>query len=247
MDPLSSLTENPKSVNLSSDDGQRQAYTNIRPYINNSIQSRSSRIYKAPQPQLFSGGLDALATRDWLEHLEMYCTHTNFPEKEWSSAAVDYLRGTALNWFRTSKLSESTPWASFKSAFIKEFCRADHEGNIPMELRDLKQRDVKEITPYINRFRELVLQLDDPADDMLRECFVAGLVLQTQVQVQIADPKSWQEAMQVAERINGIYARAGSKTKLSPQERAHLKRTGGCFRCRKQGHVSSQCCGTMAM
>ncbi|KAG0308425.1 hypothetical protein BGZ99_001147 [Dissophora globulifera] len=289
MDPLNSLIENLKFLNLSSNEGRAQAYTSIQSHVN-STQNHTSNSYKAPQPQLFSGGRDALATRDWLEQLERYCKRTNFPEEEWSSAAVDYLRSTALTWFRTSKLAEKTPWELFKKAFIAEFRPADHERNILMELRDLKQRDVKEMTTYINQFRDLALQLYDPADEMLREYFVAGLISQTQVQVQIADPKSWQEAIQVSERINGIFARSASKTKttfmqpqsapknhelpkaepmdidamfnttginafqrgqpglikLSPQERAHLTRTGGCFRCRKQGHLASQCRAPMA-
>ena len=215
MDPLSSIIEDLRGLNLTSDEGQRQAYNTIRSHVNNSVQSRINNSYKAPKPQLFSGGRDALVTRDWLEQLERYCKRTNFPEDEWSSAAIDHLRGTALTWFRTSKLSENTPWASFKSAFTKEFRPSDHERHILMELRDLKQRDVKEIGTYINRFRDLALQLDDPIDHMLREYFVAGLMLHTQVQVEIANPKSWQEAIQVAERINDIYARAVSKTKTT--------------------------------
>src|SRR5258706_1754252 len=30
-------------------------------------------------------------------------------------------------------------------------------------------------------------------------------------------------------------------TKLTPQERAELARTGSCFRCREQGHMAAQC------
>jgi hypothetical protein len=77
-----------------------------------------------------------------------------------------------------------------------------------MELRNLKQPSVKDMTTYVNRFRDLALQLDKPADEMLREYFIEGLTLQTRVQVEIANPSTWSDAIRTAERINGVFARA---------------------------------------
>ncbi|KAF9272089.1 hypothetical protein BGZ68_002713, partial [Mortierella alpina] len=119
----------------------------------------------------------------------------------------------------------------------------------------------------------------------------------TQLQVQIANPRTWQEAIAVAERINSVYVRVRHKVKadfmptqsqniaqkaqsdlpagepmdvdhlsaflasmtntfkrnttqyasrkplpkLTPTERAHLRRIGACYRCRKLGHIADKC------
>lgn len=173
-----------------------------------SAQALARSSYKAPKPTLFSGGRNALATRDWLQELERYCRHTALPTFEWTSAAVDHLRGPASTWFQTTKMTDKTPWADFKTAFLAEFRPSDHQRSILMELRNLKQPSVKDMTTYVNRFRDLALQLDKPADEMLREYFIEGLTLQTRVQVEIANPSTWSDAIRTAERINGVFARA---------------------------------------
>lgn len=214
MDPsIQNLVSGLGQLNLSQNGDREQAYAQIASALADAAKQAACHSYKAPKPQLFHGGRDALATRDWLEQLERYCKRTTLPPTEWTSAAIDHLRGTALTWFRMSHLRETTPWDAFKTEFTKEFKPSDHEHSILMELRDLKQASVKEISAYINRFRDLALQLDNPADDMLREYFIAGLVEKTQIQVQIANPDTWQEAVKVAERINGVYARALAKSK----------------------------------
>lgn len=105
-------------------------------------------------------------------------------------------------------MTDLSPWDEFKAAFLAEFRPSDHQRSILMELRNLKQPSVKDMTTYVNRFRDLALQLDKPSDEMLREYFIEGLVLQTRVQVEIACPSTWSEAIRVAERINGVFARA---------------------------------------
>jgi len=211
---IQNLVAGLSQLNLSQNDHREQAYTQIATLISDATrQVRKGTSYKAPKPQLFHGGRNALATRDWLEEIERYCRNTDLPEPEWTSAAIDHLRGTALTWYRMTNLPETTPWSAFKVAFTKEFKPSNHEHSVLMELRELKQASVNDISSYINRFRDLALQLNNPADDMLREYFISGLVSQTQLQVQIADPSSWQDAVKVAERVNGVFARASAKNK----------------------------------
>jgi hypothetical protein len=109
----------------------------------------------------------------------------------------------------------TTNWDTFKTEFTKEFKPSDHEQAIIRELRELRQTSLKDIDAYINRFRDLALQLDEPSDKMLREYFVQGLVTETQLQVQLANPSTWQQAISVAERINSVFVsvRHGPKTK----------------------------------
>ena len=289
-----------QQLNLKTEAGQNSAREQLQTLFNNA--SRSQVTYKAPRPQVFTGGRNALATRDWLETIECYCKRSNLPFSDWTEAAVDHLRGTARTWFRLSGLEATTDWDTFKTEFTKEFKPSDHEQAIIRELRDLRQTSLKDIDAYINRFRDLALQLDEPSDKMLREYFVQGLVTETQLQVQLANPSTWQEAISVAERINSVFTsvRHGHKTKaeflpsrtsnpssktepdlppgepmdvdhfstflaslvnsfqrkktpypsrrplpkLTPSDRAHLRRIGACFRCREIGHMADKCRGT---
>lgn len=172
------------------------------------VRANAASSYKAPKPSLFVGGRNALATRDWLQELERYCRRTALPREEWTSAAVDHLRGPASTWFQTTSMTDRSSWDDFKAAFLTEFRPSDHQRSILMELRTLKQPSVKDMTTYVNRFRDLALQLDKPVDEMLREYFIEGLVIDTRVQVEIANPSTWSDAIRVAERINGVFARA---------------------------------------
>ncbi|KAG0195830.1 hypothetical protein BGX28_000551, partial [Mortierella sp. GBA30] len=72
--------------------------------------SRQSDVltYKAPEPQLFGGGRNALATRDWLERMERYCKRSNVASDNSTEAAVDYLQGAALTWFRMLSRTKHT-------------------------------------------------------------------------------------------------------------------------------------------
>lgn len=210
---MESLIEDISNLDLEVQANRQNVASRIQAMIE---QARTVTSYKAPKPQIFQGGRNAIIARDWLDDLEGYCTQTNLPLDRWTGAAFDYLRGSARSWFRTAGLSRQTPWENFKSAFQIEFKPSDHERNILIELRDLKQISINDITNYIHRFRDLAFQLENPSDDMLREYFIAGLITQTQVQVQIANPTTWNEAISSAERINGVFSRALSKEKSVP-------------------------------
>ncbi|KAF9552750.1 hypothetical protein EC968_000417, partial [Mortierella alpina] len=106
-----------------------------------------------------------------------------------------------------------TEWDTFKTEFTKEFKPSDHQQAIIRELRELRQTGLRNIDGYISRFRDLALQLDDPTDTMLREYFIQGLVTDTQLQVQLANPPTWQEAVSVAERVNAVFVSVRHKTK----------------------------------
>ncbi|KAG0364191.1 hypothetical protein BGZ54_007754 [Gamsiella multidivaricata] len=211
MDSIDSLVNSLSSLNLSNASDRQRAYNQIQSAFQDL--SRSVSTDKASKPPLFHGGRDALVTRNWLEELERYCRRTNLAQKEWTFVAVDHLRGTALTWYHTSTLTDDTSWEVFKTAFVAESKSPGRERSILMELRELRQTSIKDITSYITRFCDLVLQLSNPTDDRLREYFISGLVTQVQLQVEIANLSTWQQAVKVAERINGVYVRAETKTK----------------------------------
>lgn len=209
---INDLINSLSTLNLHNQDDRNQAMNQISRLVNDTTVSRTT-VHKAPKPQFFNGGRNALATRDWLDEVERYCKRTGIPKNEWTSIAVDYLRGTASTWFRLSGLKESEEWEDFKTSFTQEFRPSNHNELVSAQLRDLRQKSVMDITSYINKFRELALQLDNPSDNYLRDLFITGLVTDTQIQVQLDNPKTWQEAIQVAERVNNVYARALSKSR----------------------------------
>ena len=211
MATIDEVINNLQRLNLSSESDRKAAREQLQALYTSA--SHNQVTYKAPRPQVFTGGRNALATRDWLESMECYCKRSNVPTTGWTEAAVDHLRGTARTWFRLSGLAATADWDTFKTEFTKEFKPSDHKQAIIRELRELRQNGLKNIDVYINRFRDLALQLDDPSDTMLREYFIQGLVTDTQLQVQLANPPTWQEAISVAERINAVFVSVRHKTK----------------------------------
>ncbi|KAF9948094.1 hypothetical protein BGZ72_009935, partial [Mortierella alpina] len=158
MATIDEVINNLQRLNLSSESDRKAAREQLQALYTSA--SRNQVTYKAPRPQVFTGGRNALATRDWLESMECYCKRSNVPTTGWTEAAVDHLRGTARAWFRLSGLSITADWDTFKTEFTKEFIPSDLKQAIIRELRELRQNNLKNIDVYINRFRDLALQLD---------------------------------------------------------------------------------------
>ena len=104
-----------------------------------------------------------------------------------------------------------------------------------------------------------MIDIPSMAEEDRLEHFLKGLKSDIQERVALQIPKNMNEACDMAQAIDSIrfhirtqgFQRnnnqptveidAIKKSKLTDQEREHLKRIGGCFACREVGHMSRNC------
>ena len=87
--------------------------------------------------------------------------------------------------------------------------------------------------------------------DLLHK-FVKGLKPAVQKEVELRDPKTWEEAVRMAERADAVFYRFGGESKSSKTEQPkkvnvnNIQAKGSssrviCWNCEKPGHLKRNC------
>jgi len=159
-----------------------------------------------------------------------------------------------------------TTWPEFCSALQRQFSPIDPTTTARNSLYKLTQRG--SVVAYVDEFRKLVLRIPDLSVEERVNRFINGLRQHIRTQVALQEPKALDEAIRLADICDRVMsAPTGSRAPrqerriepisssdpdamqvdavalqpLTPQQREQLRRTGGCFRCRKVGHVARDC------
>ena len=122
--------------------------------------------------------------------------------------ASTFLSGTAAVWWYTMVQAGQTPesWDQFKAAMIKEFPE-DHVRRAQDRLRKLKQ--ISSVFRYLSEFRNIVLTISDVTDGKKWEKFCTGLKYEVRLEVMKAITTSFDEAAQIALRVDSALWSAG--------------------------------------
>jgi hypothetical protein len=157
-------------------------------------------------------------------------------------------------------------WSEFCGALQRQFSPVNPVTAARNRLYRLNQRT--SVAAYADEFRKLVLRIGDLSMDEQVNRFINGLKPHIRAQVVVRDPTRLDEAIRVADAcdhaqlmpFNSRAPRYERRTvpasnydpdamqidavalqPLTPQQREQLRRTGGCFRCRKVGHLARDC------
>ena len=98
-------------------------------------------------------------------------------------------------------------WDQFKAAMIKEFVPEDHVRRAQDRLRKLKQ--ISSVFRYLSEFRNIVLTISDVTDGKKWEKFCTGLKYEVRLEVMKAITTSFDEAAQIALRVDSALWSAG--------------------------------------
>jgi hypothetical protein len=183
------------------------------------------------------------------------------------------LKEHAALWYRLQCLRHDghpyATWDEFRTALKQTFTPVNQEKRARDRLASLRQTTSAQ--RYIQEFTSLCLEISDLHSTEQLDRFVRGLKPHVRREVELRDPKTFDEATTIAERVDQISFAAtrtkpiqGSrpstssgpqpmelgamrtvptvkKTRLTPEERQDLRQRKACFYCRESGHMMADC------
>ncbi|PRW58283.1 hypothetical protein C2E21_3113 [Chlorella sorokiniana] len=138
--------------------------------------------------------------------MEHFFTVLRIPE-DWDriQLAVSYFTGPALDWWRSLEDSvdlRPTTWENFKIELENTFQTINPVETARNKLALLEQ--VTTVRQYATQFRSTALLIPGITDEEKMDRFIRGLKLEVQKETRFKTPKSFDEAVQIAERYEGV-------------------------------------------
>lgn len=188
------------------------------------------------------------------------------------------LRGGAKIWFRSiaeivynSHSTNISQWDNFKELIRTQYAVIHQQSQLRTDLENLKQFNSETVSSYADKFRNMILQVQDMSEFDKIHSFIRGLLPRTQAQVRYLDPKSLHDAMRIAVSFDQAMATSYNNFKKPPQKFDHknfdfkpkdssvtdmeldfiskkkkvdwgkYKKEGRCIRCHEIGHIGINC------
>ncbi|KAJ9557045.1 hypothetical protein OSB04_011659 [Centaurea solstitialis] len=175
--------------------------------------------FRSCNPKEFHGTEGAVGLLTWLEGMESVLHISKCTEGNKVEYAACLLQGRALTWWNTQvqtrgrEATSQISWEDFKKMLKDEFCPQSEIQKLEAELwhHEMKGNDV---TTYTTRFHELarlVPHLVTPEQNRV-DRYVWGLSPVIRGNVTAADPKTLQEAVNLANRLTNNAVRSGTFT-----------------------------------
>ena len=222
--------------------------------------SRTRRVFK--EPSVFDG--NQATFKEWTFAMELALRSLAFADPtEDVDYAIGYLSGNARLWVISALDGGTTyeSWDALKKALTSAYGPVHDQERCRLNLFALRQAST--LSAYVTDFTRLSLQVPD-LDELSRTLlFVKGLRYNLKRQVMLIHPQNLEHAIrsaQTAEQLTNMVQDSDAKkpsssswspqplqsseaklSKLTEQEREELRRTGGCFACRKPGHLAREC------
>jgi hypothetical protein len=144
---------------------------------------------------------------DWSFRVTQYMASIDITADDESQLkfAVNLLTGRALTWWRHHLMTSTntfTTWLELRDALYNEFVDIDHVNKVRDQLEALTMSKCGSVAKFINKFRELQLELGPHAFDnnAALHKFINGLHGPIRMHVSMADPDTLPHAFKLAER-----------------------------------------------
>ncbi|KAJ9544268.1 hypothetical protein OSB04_023975 [Centaurea solstitialis] len=192
--------------------------------------------FRSCNPKEFHGTGGAVGLLTWLEGMESVLHISKCTEGNKVEFAACLLQGRALTWWNTqvqTRGREATgqiSWEDFKKMLKDEFCPRSELQKLEAELwsHEMKGNDVTTYTTRFHELAKLVPHLVTPEQNRV-DRYVWGLSPVIRGNVTAADPKTLQEAVNLANRLtnnavrSGAFPSDGAKGKRKVEEPARGK------------------------
>ena len=229
---------------------------------------------RIPQPQKFKGVREGPKVLEWVHQATQYLRAAGLEFHETGVWHItNFLEGDAQVWWRLhcdkmdrGLVHRPANWAQLKTLLVEQFQVFNHVTDIRDQYTALRQTST--VSAYINKFRQLVVELPSEPEDQQIYQFLKGLKPAIQAQTRTHKPATLNIAMDIADeadrsnyhafRGSSSYNRNGPPTRaggaqpmqigavsrmqtLPPHEIQRLRQENRCFYCRKTGHAARTC------
>ena len=204
----------------------------------------------------------------WIFQMQQFCDLAPVPAADRITFAATFFKEQAALWWRsyhqTQDWQNAAPnWDAFLAALRLQFTPVNTSISAYDRLRRLVQK--VSVTTYNHEFRAIMLELPDMDQATRMNYYMSGLKDNVRPFVAMQTPATLAAAEIIAERVDAVtykppvqtprfqprsnYRTPGGVTpmdldaigKLTDAERDRLRKNGGCFRCRRTGHLARDC------
>ncbi|KAJ9544262.1 hypothetical protein OSB04_023969 [Centaurea solstitialis] len=173
--------------------------------------------FRSCNPKEFHGTEGAVGLLTWIEGMESVLHISKCTEGNKVQYAACLLQGRALTWWNTQiqtrgrETTNQISWEDFKKMLKDEFCPRSEMQKLEAELwhHEMKGNDVTTYTTRFHELAKLVPHLVTPEQNRV-DRYVWGLSPVIRGNVTAADPKTLQEAVNLANRLTNNAVRSGT-------------------------------------
>ena len=160
--------------------------------------------FKPIKPKMYMGERNSVVLTRWIRETKLFLVQSQVEPDLWVMVSACFLDGPAQNWYMSGEsVFEFTPWTEFKRELRHYFIPQNEHLRIMDEWRMLRQGE-GQLTMYIERYRQVTLQLPHLHQITKLHGFLVGLKPRIRIEVEKMNPQTCEEAMRVAERIGDI-------------------------------------------
>lgn len=182
-------------------------HTVPEPVVNREVTGK----LKLPQPKTFNGSSTVGAVENFLFDCMRYFRGMHISADAQVDYAVGLLEGGAKTWWRFICMRlEGTPeedllqdWTYFHDELIARFRAVNATRHARDKMASLRQDGSVRI--YAQKFQELSMQIPNMHDEELLDRFTRGLKPRTRMEVTMRDPRTFEEAVKLADRMDSLY------------------------------------------
>jgi hypothetical protein len=219
---------------------------------------------KPERPTTYSGNRNE-SLEAWIFQMDRYCQLLPVPEPNRVSFAGTFLKDHAAMWWRTvyeeiEAQPEDNRWTQFTNGLKHQFQPINTAETARTRLDQLRQKT--SVRLYNSDFREIMLQLPNMHEADRIHAYIKGLKPAVASLVAMQQPNTLIAAQGLADTADTIQFQhlprrpfinprpdhrgptpmdLDAIEKLTDAERERLRKNGGCFRCRKTGHLARDC------
>ena len=204
----------------------------------------------------------------WIFMMQQFCVLAAIPQADRITFAATFFKDQAALWWRayyqTQNWATAPPnWDTFTATLRRQFNPVNTSVSAYDRLQRLSQKT--SVNAYNHEFRGIMLELPDMDQATRMNYYMKGLKDNIRPFVAMQTPTDLETAEVIAERVDAVTYKptvrpSGFKPhsnyrppggvipmdidaigKLTDVERERLRKNGGCFRCRKTGHLARDC------
>ena len=227
------------------------------------------RSWKPERPTTYKG-TKGESLEAWIFQVEQYCEILRTPAVERVPFAGTFLKEHAAMWWRCVHQEirdqpEEEQWTQFTDKLRAQFQPINTRETARTRLDKLRQ--TTSVLIYNTTFREIILELPNMHVDDQIHAYIKGLKSNIASLVAMQRPTTLLEAQTLADTADTIQFQYLGRRNFEPQrnprtqsnyngpapmdldtigkltneERERLRKSGGCFRCRRNGHLARDC------